>query len=77
MRSGLSGVIVSAFLVLPGAALAHPGHGGDRGLVHELEHLLGGHDPALAIALIGAGAIALGFAVTLRARRARSSPLRP
>jgi hydrogenase/urease accessory protein HupE len=73
MPAGPSHALILAVMLVPGAALAHPGHGGDHAFVHDLGHLVGGLDYLLAIALVCAG----GFAVRRLARAARSSPLRP
>jgi hydrogenase/urease accessory protein HupE len=75
LQLGLGRAITSASMLVPSAALAHPGHGGDIGFAHDLEHLLAGLDPALAIVLSCAAGLALGFGVV--ARRGRSSSLRP
>jgi hypothetical protein len=69
MQHGLSRAFTAALVLAPGTALAHPGHG----LAHDLAHLAGGLDYALALALIVAG----GLAVRRLVRAARSSPLRP
>jgi urease accessory protein len=49
---------VAAFVLLPTAALAHPGHGG--GFVHGLAHPLGGLDHVLAMVAVGLYAALLG-----------------
>jgi hypothetical protein len=74
---GLSRTITSASMLVPNVAVAHPGHGGDVGLVHDLEHLLAALEPALAIVLVCTAGFTLGFGVALVARRGRSSSLRP
>ena len=50
---------VAAFVLLPTAALAHPGHGAD-GFAHGFAHPLGGLDHVLAMAAVGLYAALLG-----------------
>jgi hydrogenase/urease accessory protein HupE len=76
MQHGLSRAATGASIFVPGTAFAHPGHGGDHGFVHDLEHLLAGLDPVLVILLVCATGIAFGFGIALVARRGRSSSLR-
>jgi len=70
MSAGLRRAIVCAFVLVPTAALAHPGHGNPNPFhLHGLADQLGGLDYALAA--IAAG-LALAVALTRRARRAQS-----
>ncbi len=51
-------------------ALAHPGHGVDNPVLHRIQHLLGGLDPAWAAMVAGILALALVAALYARSRRA-------
>jgi urease accessory protein len=51
--------VMMAALLLPGVAMAHPGHGAD-GLVHGMAHPLLGLDHILAMVLVGVFAAQLG-----------------
>lgn len=53
-------VLLPLLLVLPGAALAHPGHDGATGLAMGLAHPLLGPDHLVAMLAIGAAAAARG-----------------
>jgi urease accessory protein len=50
---------IAAFVLLPTAALAHPGHGAD-GFAHGFAHPLGGLDHVLAMVAVGLYAALLG-----------------
>src|SRR5262249_58899472 len=50
---------LAAFVLLPTAALAHPGHGAD-GFTHGFAHPLGGLDHVLAMVAVGLYAALLG-----------------
>jgi urease accessory protein len=56
----LARVAATALVVLPGAALAHTGHGEASGFTQGLMHPLGGPDHALAMVAIGLYAAMLG-----------------
>lgn len=68
----ISKVILAANLPLlsPVPAMAHPGHGVDNLVLHRIQHLLGGLDPAWAAMVAGILALALVAALYLRLRRA-------
>jgi urease accessory protein len=50
----------AALVLLPGAALAHPGHGDAGGFVHGILHPVGGLDHVLAMVAVGLYAALLG-----------------
>jgi len=50
----------AALVLLPGIALAHPGHGDTIGFTHGFAHPLGGLDHVLAMAAVGLYAALLG-----------------
>jgi urease accessory protein len=50
----------AALVLLPGVALAHPGHGDAAGFTHGLMHPLGGLDHVLAMVAVGLYAALLG-----------------
>ncbi|MGQ8571924.1 HupE/UreJ family protein, partial [Klebsiella pneumoniae] len=56
-------LLAAALLLLPQAALAHPGHGDAAGLAHGFVHPLSGADHVLAM-------VAVGLLAALRGGRA-------
>src|SRR5215510_3941188 len=60
MLRSLLRIIVSAMVLMPGLALAHPGHPGDTGFIQGFIHPLNGIDHLLAMIAVGLLAARLG-----------------
>jgi len=56
----VSRIAATALVMLPGAALAHTGHGEASGFTHGLMHPFGGVDHVLAMVAVGLYAAMLG-----------------
>src|SRR4051794_30405490 len=57
--NSLTRIAIAVLVLLPGAALAHPGHS-DSGFAHGFVHPLGGLDHVLAMVAVGLYAALLG-----------------